>query len=150
LVVLCANCHTRADTEKWPESQLRRFKQSPCALERDRLPPMSAEQKAMVDFVIAANVEVMTDRERQRFAMMASAYVGVSYRELSIIAVTPSTSSLIRLELPRSAAEKLIQGFQAQDPRLASFLDEFALPSRGYQQALPGGAEPDTERFGPD
>src|SRR5436305_12967094 len=53
LVVLCANCHTRSHTENWPEAQLRRFKDKPCALERDRLPVMSGEQKAMVDFIIA-------------------------------------------------------------------------------------------------
>jgi len=149
LVVLCANCHTRSHTEKWPESQLRRFKQSPCALERDRLPPMSPQQKLMVDFVIAVNVDVMTDKERQRFAMMAAAYVGVAYRELSVIAVAPSNSSLVRLEMPRSAAEKLIQGFQAQDPRLASFLAEFAQPVVERHQALPSTSESDNESFGP-
>src|SRR5579872_3628202 len=53
LVALCANCHTRADTENWGEAALRRYKQNPCALERDRLPPMSPEQKAMVDLIIA-------------------------------------------------------------------------------------------------
>jgi type I restriction enzyme R subunit len=150
LVVLCANCHTRADVEKWPESQLRRFKQRPCALERDRLPPMSPEQRAMVDFVIAANVDAMTERERQRFAMMAAAYVGVTYREISIVAVAPSNSSLIRLQMPQGAAEKLIQGFQAQDPRLASFLDDFAQPFGEQYEALPVSPESDTARFGPN
>lgn len=148
LVVLCANCHTRSHTEKWPESQLRRFKRSPCALERDRLPPMSPEKKAMVDFVIAADVDSMTDKERQRFAMIAAAYVGVAYREISIVAVAPSNSSLLRLELPRIAAEKLIQGFQARDPRLASFLDEFALPVGEYHKDSPSTSESDIERFG--
>jgi type I restriction enzyme R subunit len=147
LVVLCGNCHTRSHVEKWPESQLRRFKQSPCALERDRLPAMSAEQKGMVDFVIAANVETMTDRERQRFAMMAAAYVGVTYHDISIVAVTPSKGSLVRLEMPRSAAEKLIQGFQARDPRLDSFLDEFALPVE-HDLASPLTAGSANEAFG--
>lgn len=126
LVVLCANCHTRSHAEKWPESQLRKFKQKPCALERDRLPPMSGDQKAMVDFIISTNVDVMTEKERQRFAMMAAAYVGVTFREVSIVAVVPTNSSLLRLELPRGAAERLIRGFQSEDPRLVSFLDEFS------------------------
>lgn len=149
LVVLCANCHTRSHTEKWPESQLRRFKQSPCALERDRMPPMSPEQKAMVDFIIAVDVDVMTHKERQRFAMMVAAYVGVTYRELSVVAVAPSNSSLVRLEMPRSAAEKLIHGFQAQDPRLVSFLDEFALPLLQRNLALPLIPGSGNEPFGP-
>ena len=127
LVVLCANCHTRSHTEKWPESQLRRFKDRPCALERDRLPVMSGEQKAMVDFIIATPVDVMTEKERLRFAMMAAAYAGVTYNEVAIVAIAPTNSSLVRIKMPRDAAERIILGFQAEDPRLVSFLDEFAL-----------------------
>src|SRR5262245_1704672 len=96
LVVLCANCHTRADTEKWPESQLRRFKQQPCALERDRLPPMSGEQKALIDFIIAMHPDAMNEKERLRFAMIAAAYAGVSFTEISIVAVATTNSSLVR------------------------------------------------------
>jgi type I restriction enzyme, R subunit len=126
LVVLCANCHTRADTEKWPESQLRRFKEQPCALERYHLPPVSGEQKAMIDFIIAMHPDAMNERERVRFAMMAAAYAGVEFMDISVIAVVPSNSSLVRFELPKSAAERLILGFQSEDPRLVSFLDDFA------------------------
>jgi type I restriction enzyme R subunit len=129
LVVLCANCHTRSHAENWPESQLRRFKDNPCALERDRLPPMSGEQKAMVDFIIATPVDFMTGNERLRFAMMTAAYAGVAYKEVSIVAVAPTNSSLVRMQMPRDAAERIILGFQSEDPRLVSFLDEFALTS---------------------
>ncbi len=126
LVVLCANCHTRADTEEWPESQLRRFKQQPCALERDCLPTVSGEQKAMIDFVIAMHPDAMNEKERLRFAMMAAAYAGVSFTEISVVAVAATNSSLVRLELPKAAAERIILGFQSEDPRLVSFLGDFA------------------------
>src|SRR5438045_7047836 len=97
LVVFCANCHTRSHAEKWPESQMRKFKEHPCALERDRMPVVSGEQKAMVDLIISANVDSMTEKARVRFAMMSAAYVGVTYREVKLITVAPSSSSLIRL-----------------------------------------------------
>jgi type I restriction enzyme R subunit len=87
---------------------------------------MSAEQKAMVDFIIATPVDAMTEKERLRFAMMTAAYAGVAYSEVRIVAVTPTNSSLVRLAMPRAAAERVIWGFQAEDPRLVSFLDEFA------------------------
>ncbi|MFS2115516.1 type I restriction endonuclease [Herbaspirillum frisingense] len=129
LVVLCANCHTRSHAENWPASQLRRFKEKPCALERDRMLPMSPDQKAMVDFIISTNADAMTEKERLRFALMAAAYAGVTIREVSVVAVVPTNSSLLRLEMPRAAAESLIRGFQSEDPRLVSFFDEFAQPS---------------------
>src|SRR5271170_6941519 len=47
LIALCANCHERADHEHWGESYLRRYKQNPCALAANAMPPMSPEQKAM-------------------------------------------------------------------------------------------------------
>ena len=128
LVVLCANCHTRADTENWPESHLRRFKQQPCALERDRMPPMSGVQKAIIDLILANDPDKMNEKERIRFAMMTAAYAGISFSEVNVITVASSNSSLVRLELPRDAAERLILGFQAQDPRLISFLYEYAFP----------------------
>jgi type I restriction enzyme R subunit len=128
LVVLCANCHIRSHAEKWPESQLYKFKQKPCALERDRMPAVSAEQKAMIDLIIATHPDAMTRTERSRLVRMVAAYAEVNLADLYIVAVAPTNSSLIRLEMPRVAAERIILGFQAQDPRLIAFLDEFALP----------------------
>ena len=106
---------------------------------------MSGEQKAMVDFIIVTDPNAMTEMERLRFAMMTAAYAGVAYKEVSIVAVAPTKSSLIRIEMPRDAAERVILGFQAEDPRLASFLDGFAL-------AAPVGdfRENPASRFGPE
>lgn len=125
LVVLCANCHTRSHAEKWPESQLKKFKQHPCALERDRMPPVSAEQKAMIDFIAAKPLELMTGAEKERLVRIVAAYADVSVSCVTVVAVAPTNSSLIRLKLPRSAAEKMIHGFQSEDPRLISFLRDY-------------------------
>ena len=149
LVVLCANCHTRSHTEKWPESQLRKFKQHPCALERDRMPAMSGIQRAMVDLILAKDVDAMNEQDRKRLAMMAAAYAGISFTEVKVIDVVPSTSSLVRLEMPRCAAECLINGFQAEDSRLISFLDEFvAAPNDLLAQKLAHGLQ--GSLLGPD
>ncbi|MGH9945351.1 MAG: HNH endonuclease signature motif containing protein [Pyrinomonadaceae bacterium] len=126
LVVLCAYCYTRSHAEKRPESQLRRFKQQPCALERDRLRPMSPEQKALVAMIIAHHPDTLTETQRLRFVSMVAAYAGVNFSEVSVISVAATNSSLVRLEMPRPAAERLIKTFQAEDPRLVSFLDDFA------------------------
>ncbi len=128
LVVLCANCHTRSHAEKWPESHLRNFKQHPCALERDRQPPLNEMQKVMLDLILAGDPETMSEKERVRLVRMMAAYADVTCDDIRVIAVERSQSSLVRMEMPLTAAEKLILGFQAQDPRLFSFLDEFAEP----------------------
>lgn len=138
LIALCTNCHARSHAEKWSESMLRKYKLHPCALERDRMPPMSPDQKLMVDFILSSDPDSMTDQERLRFASMMAAYVGVSYEEVRVVSVTASNSSRIRMEMPQSGAEALIAGFQAQDPRLAAFLEDIALDGdRIQQKALP-------------
>jgi len=143
LVVLCANCHTRADTEKWPQSQLRRFKQQPCALERDRMPPMTSEQKVMVDMILAREPNSLDERQRQQLVYRLAAAVDIRVEAMTLVQLAPSTSSLVRLEMPRSAAERLIEAFQAEDPRLISFLDEFAFSSEESRHAeLARRAEP--------
>ncbi len=126
LVALCANCHERADNEKWGEAYLRRYKQKPCALEVHALPPMSPEQKALVDFILAANPDSMTEQQRFRFVSMTAAFAGVQVAEVKFISVMSANSSRVRLELPRTAAETLIASYQAQDPRLVAFLEDLA------------------------
>jgi type I restriction enzyme R subunit len=98
---------------------------------------MSGEQKAMVDLILSKDVDAMTDKERMRLAMMAAAYAGVSFSEVVVVAVASSNSSLVRIELPKAAAERLILGFQAQDPRLISFLDDFATGSTEVYENKP-------------
>jgi type I restriction enzyme R subunit len=100
-------------------------------LERDRLPPTSPEQKAMIDFLLATHPDSMNEKERMRFAMMTAAYVGVNYSEVRVVSVTPANSCRVRMELPLSSAEVLIAGFQARDPRLYAFMVEI-----GGQDAL--------------
>lgn len=127
LVVFCANCHTRCDAEKWPESQLKKFKQQPCALERDRLPPMSPDQKLMVDVILQRDVESLNDQQRLQLVYRLAAFVDVRIDDARIVAIAPSSSSLVRVELPRPAAERLIFAFEAENPALISFLDDIVI-----------------------
>src|SRR6266581_3729400 len=53
LIALCANCHARADSERWGVVVLKRYKQTPCALAAHSAPVVTAEQQAIIDLVIA-------------------------------------------------------------------------------------------------
>ena len=92
LVAFCANCHTRADTEKWGEACLRQYKKNPCALAAHAMPVMSPAQKAMVDMILAANPDLMSEKERVRLVSMTAAYAGVRFTELSVVSVTAANS----------------------------------------------------------
>ena len=149
LIALCATCHEMADKQKWNNKDFEVYKKEPWALRTNTGKPTSASQKAMVDFILARDAEEMGDFQRLQLVQMVAAYAGVMIGEVRVVAVAPSNSALIRLELPREAAERVILGFQAQDPKLISFLDEFAFPQGDvYSQKAAQGIE--RARFGPD
>jgi glycosyltransferase 2 family protein len=127
LIALCSKCHTRADKENWGESYLRRYKQKPWAMERDLMPPMSPEQKALVDLIVSTDPDKMTENQRLRLASMIAAYVGVHFDDVKIISVRPANSSKIRIELPSHAVKQLIMGFKSNDPKLKALLDDIEL-----------------------
>jgi len=125
LIALCSNCHSRADKYKWGAPFLRRYKQKPCALMANSLPPVSAEQKVIIDLIVAADPESMTSRQRERLVSMVAAYAGVSLGAVHVEAVMAANSSRVRLSLPTNAAHQLVKGYQQSDPRLKAFLDDF-------------------------
>ncbi len=129
LIALCANCHEMAHNQNWKKRDYEVYKKKPWALRTNVPQPMSAPQKAMVDLIAAREASDMDADQRRQLINLVAAYLNVSVGEVKIIAVVPSSSSLIRIELPIDAAERLILGFQSHDPRLISFLDDFASSS---------------------
>lgn len=128
LIALCATCHEMADKQKWNSKDFEVYKKEPWALRTNVAQPSSAPQKAMVDLILSRDAADMDEFQRVQLVQMVAAYAGVMIGDVKMVAVAPSNSSLVRLEMPRLAAEKVILGFQSQDPRLISFLDEFAIP----------------------
>jgi len=127
LIALCANCHSRADSERWGESYLKRYKENPCALAAHAMPPMSAEQKSIVDLIIATDPDKMTEKQCERLVSMVAAYAGIHLSTVTVQAVSPANSLRVRLVMPEDAAGKLVRGFRDAAPELKAFLDDFVL-----------------------
>jgi type I restriction enzyme R subunit len=124
LICLCANCHTRYDNEKWPESDMRRYKQVPCIVARHQAQAILEGKRLQVDIYLASGTDLMTAKEQQRLCSVVAAYTGLPYSSVQVQFVAPANSSRVRLELPQSGAEPLVAGFLARDPRLFAFLAE--------------------------
>lgn len=125
LVALCANCHSRADKEAWGAQFLKQYKMKPCALALHALPPMSLEQRAMVDIIIGSDPDSMSEKQRQRLISMFAAYAGVKLGEVELVSVTPANSSRVRLRMPAEAARRIVEGYETHDPQLQRFMDDF-------------------------
>ena len=112
LIALCANCHSRADKEKWGAEYLRRYKNNPCALAARAAPVVTAEQQAIIDMVISSNPDTMTGMQRVRFVSMVAAYAGAHVGEIQLLSVSEANSSRLRLKMPKPIAAKILSGFK--------------------------------------
>lgn len=140
LIALCATCHEMADKNKWGSKDFEAYKKQPWALRTNVAVPQSAPQKAMIDLILSRDAADMKQEQRLQLVYMIAAYAGVAITDAKVIAVVPTESSLIRIEVPREAAEQIIRGFESEDPRLASFLDDFACPpGQSEVQCVPFG-----------
>jgi type I restriction enzyme, R subunit len=149
LIALCANCHEMADKQKWNSKDFEAYKKLPWALRTNVGTPASVPQKAMVDLILARDAADMGEYQRVQLVQMVAAYAGVAIADLKVIAVVPTNSSLVRIEMPREAAERIIRGFEAEDPRLVSFLDEFAQGPVTLNRSM-AGVDSEVANFGPE
>lgn len=140
LIALCANCHERADNEKWGEGYLRKYKQDPCGLRKGVLPPMSPEQKSIVDLIVAREPDDMTEPQRLRLASMLAAYIGVHYSEIQIISVSKANSSRVTVSLPTQSLQLLVEALKSGDPLLLAFLEDLKIlavePSKTIRRTM--------------
>ena len=127
LIALCANCHARADNENWGVKVLREYKNAPCILARKSNAPegTAAHMVQLVEMLVQKKFEEMSLRSPELGSAVA-AYTAVPGK-VRVISVDPANSSRVVLSLPCAAAQKLVTGFNHQDPLLLLFLDDFEL-----------------------
>ncbi len=113
LIALCPNCHAQADKEHWGADQLRRYKDRPCALERNVLPPMSATQRAIVDLIVQADPENISMKERKAIVRIVAAFLQLDAGSVKSLAITEDNSSRITLVLPIAFAREFLATFSS-------------------------------------
>lgn len=127
LIALCANCHSLADRDDWGQDHLRRYKHNPCVHASAASRPLLPEQKALVDLIIDTDPDRLSERQRQMIIAMTEAYLGVRFGSVDLVSVSPANSSRIRLRVPQEVVERLIAGFESDDPLLHAMFDELQL-----------------------
>src|SRR5262249_25412650 len=124
LIALCANCHSRADNEKWGVKTLQNYKTIPCILARKSNVPdgTDAHLVQLIELLVAKTVAEMLERSGE-FASMVAAYTK-SPGQVKVESVKPANSCNVVIQLPPTAGQRLIRGFEEKDPMLRSFLDD--------------------------
>jgi type I restriction enzyme R subunit len=127
LIALCANCHARADGEKWGVKVLSKYKKDPCILARKNNAPenSAAHMVQLVEMLVQKSIKEMA-KHSPELASAVAAYTNEPGR-VDVVSIEPAKSSRVILSLPKEGAEKLLAGFARKDPLLSAFLEDFEL-----------------------
>jgi HNH endonuclease len=127
LIALCPNCHTLADQEKWGAAYLKRYKDAPCAIASNSLPPLTPTKKALIDLILSADPEALNEKERLRLISMLAAYLDIRIAAIELISVTRCNSSCVRMRMPARTARQLKERIIDSDDRLQKTLSGFEI-----------------------
>lgn len=120
LILLCANCHQRADLENWGEKTLRDYKRVPWILRRqaERL-SMKGSQRVKITLGLKL---CDFDITQQRLLVYAiAAFLDIPPEEVVVSSVEEG-SVKVTIALPAEAATRLLTAFEQNDSTLFELL----------------------------
>lgn len=137
LICLCANCHERADKEKWGASTLKVYKRKPWVMRQyentDRRPEPSAKIHIEIDMELGR----FDDRVQRWLQSGLAGFLEISPSSVQIESIWEG-SVTVTIELPADSAEKLLSAYERNEPELARFLEPLVLLGlhMGHSRAL--------------
>lgn len=124
LICLCANCHQRADNEKWGEKTLRLYKERPW-IERKQAADHCGPKRQIVTFRAELDFSAMTEKERRILLYALAGFLEISPEDIEITEIEPG-SIIVTVDLPDTAAERLHRAISSQDPKFVRLMADFA------------------------
>ena len=125
LLCLCANCHARADLEKWGSATLREYKRRPWVLRQFAAGPgQPTAHLARVRLTIDMELSEFDERYKRLLQHALAAFLEVS-PELIQVSKIEEGSVKVTIALPPKLAEDLVTSYNERNPELLSYLDPF-------------------------
>jgi SOS-response transcriptional repressor LexA len=125
LICLCANCHQRADLEKWGEKTLREYKQTPWVM-RSAYTESNIQLTTEVELTITAELKDFDEKAQRWLQYALAGFLEISPNAIQITSISKGSVKII-LKLPTQSAEKLLNAYEKDDPKLARYLDFLVL-----------------------
>ncbi len=120
LICLCANCHRRADAEKWGAKTLQVYKLKPWVLRKgiDRAKICS---RSKVEIKLALDLDEFDENYRRLLVHGLAGFLGISPDDVQIVSVGHGSVKVV-LELPSVDALILERAFRGQNETFDLFL----------------------------
>jgi len=127
LICLCANCHERADKEKWGQETLREYKYNPWVLRRHsgREEPSASKR---VEVTLALDLISFTELDERLIIFALAAFLDIPTTRIRIASVEEGSIRLT-LELPRKAANQLLEASKTGSEELSDLLEGLSVQS---------------------
>ena len=121
LVCLCANCHQRADNEKWGEKTLRIYKKTPWILRKTN-DALITERRSVVTFRLDLPYSE-DDTHIRHFRFTLAGIFGIPFDSVEILTIEKG-SIIITVALPEAVEPKLFNAIRTRDPYFYSELSK--------------------------
>lgn len=123
LICLCANCHERADREKWGKKTLQEYKQNPWVMRQNNAP---LQINATKRIVLTIDMEFV-DFDGNQENILKHAIAGLLKISPQAIRVRSKEKGSVKitLDLPEAAAKELLRMFKENSPELKESLSMF-------------------------
>ncbi len=125
LICLCANCHARADKEKWGEKALREYKRSPWVkrYKSDSLP----ERMSKIEMTIEMELPNFDEKNQRWLQHAVAAFLDIAPDAVRITSAVETSSITVTMELPEDDAEKLVTTYNQDHSELSVYLHPLIL-----------------------
>ena len=127
LICLCANCHERADKEKWGQKTLEYYKKNPWVMRRPSPDGDITERRGVTLRIKDLDLPCFDVRARRLFIHSIAGFLGITPESIDIVE-TEEGSVIVTVELAESDARRLLQAIERNDEALERVLRMFTPP----------------------
>lgn len=121
LICLCANCHQRADNEKWGETTLREYKQRPWVMRHFEKAVDLSPSKSKIKININMEVDHFDDKQLRWLQSGLAGFLEISPNSVQILKIEEGSVKVI-ISLPTQSARRLLAAFELNDPELSRYI----------------------------
>lgn len=124
LICLCANCHERADKEKWGGKALRAYKQKPWVVRRYEKEEFTSDSMTEVELTIKLKLSDFDERMQTLLPHAIAGLLNIAPQSVEITSIEEG-STKVTIELPTESAERLLSAYESNNQELIKYLEPF-------------------------
>lgn len=142
LICLCANCHQRADLERWGSKTLREYKERPWVVRYTNWNsnPIQRDNPSTV-IIIDLSSSNLSEHDLDMLRYTLAGFLQMDADKIRVLSKEKGSVKLT-IQLPRARAKELLSAFERKDPELLKRLPLF--PIRKIEDA-PDARQPSND-----